>query len=72
MASWLSPVLIALSGGLLARAHYVLYALKRGNRTSAIITWVATILVAGFWAWKLFAALECGGSTPPSIQELKS
>ena len=56
MASWLSPVLIALSGALLARAHYVLYGLKRGNRTSAIITWVATILLVGFLTWKLFCA----------------
>ncbi len=58
MASWLSPILIALSGGLLLRAHYVLYILKRGNRTSAIITWAATILVSGFWTWKVLAMIR--------------
>jgi hypothetical protein len=49
----LSPVLIGLSAALLARAHYVLYVLKRGTRTSAVITWLATSVVIGFWAWKL-------------------
>jgi hypothetical protein len=35
VAGWLAPVLIALSVALLARAHYVLYVLKRGTRASA-------------------------------------
>lgn len=52
MASWLSPILIGLAALALARAHYVLYVLKRGNRFSVITTWLATVLVIGFWTWK--------------------
>ena len=47
----MSPVLIGLSAVLLARAHYVLYFLRRGNRASAVITWLATVFVIGFWTW---------------------
>ena len=53
MAGWLSPILIALSVGLFGRAHYVLYVLKRGNRLTEIITWVATVLVIVFSIWLL-------------------
>jgi len=53
VAGWLSPILVGLSVVLLLRAHYVLYYLRRGNRASTGITWLATILVIGFWAWKL-------------------
>ena len=52
MASWLSPILIGLAALALARAHYVLYVVKRGNRFSVITTWLATVLVIGFWTWK--------------------
>jgi hypothetical protein len=30
----------------------MLHVLKRGNRTSAAITWLATVLVVGFWTWQ--------------------
>ncbi len=53
VAGWLAPVLIAVSVALLGRAHYVLYVLKRGTLASAIITWLATAVVIGFWVWKL-------------------
>ena len=52
VASWLSPVLIGLTTVLLGRAHYMLYILKRGNRFSTAMTWLATLLVAGFWTWQ--------------------
>jgi len=48
----LSPVLIGLTGVLLGRARYVLYYLKRGNRTSVVITWLPTVFVIGFWTWQ--------------------
>ena len=52
IAGWLSPILIGVSAALLGRAHYVLYVLKRGNRASTVITWLATIFVIGFWTWR--------------------
>ncbi len=52
MAGWLSPVLIAVSVLLLGRAHYILYVLKRGTRSTVVVTWLATVAVAGFWSWK--------------------
>ena len=52
IAGWLSPILIGLSTALLGRAHYVLYVLKRGNRASTVITWLATVFVIGFWTWR--------------------
>ena len=52
IAGWLSPVLIGLSTVLLGRAHYVLYVLKRGNRASTVITWLASVFVIGFWIWR--------------------
>jgi hypothetical protein len=54
VASWLSPVLIALTAVLLARAHYMLYVLKQGNRLSSVITWLSTVFVIAFWAWHWF------------------
>ena len=59
MAGWLAPVLIAVSAAMLGRAHYVIYALKRRTRSSVIVTWLVTVLVAGFWSWKAFN-LICG------------
>jgi hypothetical protein len=52
-ASWLAPVLIVLSVLLLGRAFYVLYVQKRGNRVSAVITWMSALFVVGFWTWRL-------------------
>jgi hypothetical protein len=51
----LSPALIGVSALLLGRAHYVLYALKRGTRATALITWLSTVLVIGFWSWQLIS-----------------
>ena len=48
----MSPVFIGLAGVFLGRAHYTLYYLKRGNRTSMVITWLATVFVVGFWTWQ--------------------
>ena len=53
VAGWLSPVLLIVSVGLLGRAHYVLYILRRGTLTTTVITWLATTLVTGFWGWKI-------------------
>ena len=53
MAGWLSPVLIGLSVVFLGRAHYILYVLKRGHRVTTAITWLATLVVIGFWGWQL-------------------
>ena len=53
MAGWLSPVLIGLSVVFLGRAHYVLYVLKQGRPVTAVITWLATTMVIGFWGWQL-------------------
>ena len=58
MAGWLSPVFIVLSAALLGRAQYVLYVVKRGTRASAVITWLATLLVLGFWTWRL-VSVQC-------------
>ena len=38
---------------MLGRSFYVIYRLKRGNRFSRIVTWVAAVFVVGFWAWRL-------------------
>jgi hypothetical protein len=53
IAGWLGPVLIVLSVTLLARAFYILYVRKRGNRASEIITWLAAAFVVGYWTWRL-------------------
>ena len=53
VAGWLWPVMIGLSALLLGRAFYVLYVKGRGNRASAVITWLSAIFVVGYWAWKL-------------------
>ena len=52
MMTWLSPVLIGVTAVLLARAHYVIYFLKRGNTFSLVVTWLSTVFVAGYWSWQ--------------------
>ena len=54
VAGWLWPVMIGLSVLLLGRAFYVLYVKGRGNRASAVITWLSAVFVAGYWTWQLF------------------
>ena len=44
--------MLGLTALLLGRAHYTLHFLKRGNRASAWITWLATVFVVGFWTWQ--------------------
>jgi hypothetical protein len=44
-------MLIGVTVVILGRAHYVLYVLKRGNRFSTVMTWLATFIVVGFWSW---------------------
>ena len=46
-------MMVGLSVVLLGRAHFVLYIKKQGSRTAKVVTWLATIIVAGFWVWKL-------------------
>ena len=53
VAGWLSPVMIGLSLLLLGRAFYVLYVKRRGNRASAVITWLSAVFIAGYWTWQL-------------------
>jgi hypothetical protein len=53
VAGWLSPVMIVLSLLLLGRAFYVLYVQRRGNRTSAAITWLSAVFIAAYWSWQL-------------------
>jgi hypothetical protein len=38
---------------LFARSFYILYVLKRGTRASAAVTWIAAVVVAGYWAWRI-------------------
>ena len=52
VAGWLSPVLIVLSVLLLGRAFHVLYIQRRGNRTSAVITWLSAVFIVGYWTWR--------------------
>jgi hypothetical protein len=52
-------VLIALSVGLLGRSFYILYVRRKGTRTTAIITWLSAIFVAGFWTWRWYSG-GCG------------
>ncbi|MDA1016817.1 MAG: hypothetical protein O3A00_20460 [Planctomycetota bacterium] len=49
-------MLIGVSALLLGRAHYVMHVLRRRTCSSAIVTWIVTVLVLGFWIWK-FAGL---------------
>jgi len=53
MMHWLAPVLILVSVLLLGRAFYILYVLRRGNRVSAVITWLSLLIVVCFWTWQL-------------------
>lgn len=55
MAGWLAPVLIGVSVLLLGRSFYILYVNGRGTRLSAVITWLAAIVVVGYWTWRLVA-----------------
>jgi predicted permease len=52
VADWVLPALIVLSLLLLGRSFYVLYVLKRGNRVSVVITWMAALFVVGYWTWR--------------------
>ena len=45
--------MIAVSVLLLARAFYVLYVKKRGNRVSAVVTWLSLVFVLGYWTYRL-------------------
>jgi hypothetical protein len=54
VAGWLSPVLIVLSLALLGRAFWILYVVRRGTRTSVILTWLSALFVASFWTWRLW------------------
>lgn len=49
-AALLFPYLTILAVALLGRAHYLLYAKRKGNRLSRMITWGSTGLVAAMWA----------------------
>jgi hypothetical protein len=62
-AHWLSPVLIVLSLGLLARAFFVLYVRGRGSLASTVITWLAAAFVAAFWTWQLLGGPWTGCGT---------
>jgi hypothetical protein len=52
VASWLSPLLIALSVLLLGRAFYIVYVHGRGTRASKVITWLSAAFVVAFWTWR--------------------
>jgi hypothetical protein len=53
VAGWLSPILIALSVLFLGQAFFTLYVRRRGNRASAVITWLSALFVVGYWTWRL-------------------
>ena len=53
LASWLLPVLLGVSVLLLGNSFYLLYVKKRGSRWSIVITWLSTVIVIGFWTWRL-------------------
>jgi hypothetical protein len=59
VVSWLVPVLVALSVVLLGRSFYILYVKRRGTRASAILTWLATLFVTGYWTWQLVSPRVC-------------
>ena len=59
MKAWLTPVLIGLSAVLLLRSFYILYVKRRGNRATAIVTWLSAAFVIGFWTWKFVAPTVC-------------
>ena len=58
MLKWLAPVMIALSVLLLGRAFFILYVRGRGNRVSAVITWLSAAFIVGFWTWRIFESLS--------------
>ena len=53
--------MIALSVLLLGRSFYLLYVKGRGNRASAIITWLTAAFIAGYWTWRIIAD-QCAAS----------
>jgi hypothetical protein len=53
------PAMIVLSVMLLGRSFYILYVQGRGNRASAIITWLTAAFVAGYWTWRIVSD-QCG------------
>jgi hypothetical protein len=53
VAGWLPPILIGASILLLGRSFYILYVKGRGNRASAVITWLSAAFVIGYWTWRL-------------------
>jgi hypothetical protein len=55
VTGWLAPVLIGVSVLLLGRSLYILYVKRRGTRLSAAVTWLALVLVVGYWTWRLVA-----------------
>jgi hypothetical protein len=60
VVGWLLPVLIALSVLLLGRSFYILYVLRRGTLTTAVVTWLSAAFVVGYWTWR-FTASHCSG-----------
>jgi hypothetical protein len=40
----LSPILLVMSLFFLGRVHFLLYVKAQGSRTSAVVTWVSTLL----------------------------
>jgi hypothetical protein len=54
VADWLSPVLIVLSGALLARSFWILYVHKRGTWPVKVLTWASAVFIVCFWTWRLF------------------
>jgi hypothetical protein len=52
-------VLIGLSVLLMGRAFYVLYIVGRGTLVSRIITWLAALVMVGYWTWRLLVYQGC-------------
>jgi hypothetical protein len=59
VVSWLAPVMIVLSVLLIGRAFYVLYVVGCGTRSSTVITWLAALVMVGYWTWRLLQQ-SCG------------
>jgi hypothetical protein len=53
VVSWLAPWLIGLSVLLLGQAFFILYVRRRGTLVSTIITWMAALVMVGYWTWRL-------------------
>ena len=54
---WLSPVLIALSIGLIGRSFYVIYVQKRGTGVAKVIAWLSACFIVCFWSWWFLSRL---------------